>query len=311
MEEENKEHQVLARRRLYCMLQVLHLILKKGVKPSYLKQVQELLRKVMDNYAAMLTPEAIGDDAAYYEEVNISETAKKMSIERISKIQIEVMDEPLQLQKEIEKLTQQLATAQTTISVKDDKIKSYEHDVEKLNAQMTERERDVAPYEGEDIETLKKENETLKKENETLTSNALEMDTKVAGLEEEIAAAQSTIDIARNELEEARQQLAELREQLDEDEQEEEEEVSNGEQEEEEDVDLGVPDGHDQDRQRLFETSRDCGVCLSMGRVRKRKDEPRQPNHLFTSKCGCRHEDCAERPVCEQCWVDYGHDGWS
>jgi len=245
-------------------------------KNKYLRLQMMLLKGTMEIFPDIQTLEQLTSDKAHYNELESSPTQEAVKrcygiLKKFSKLKDGIESEDT-------KLKEELVVARSTIDDTNNKL-------EEVRQQLAAAQ--------ENIVVLKEE--------------AREGDDRLQAQIEENEEMRQQLDVARDEKEEMQQQLVAFRDeneamqqQLDEDE-----------QEEEEDVDLGVPDGHDQDRQRLFETSRDCGVCLSMGRVRKRKDEPRQPNHLFTSKCGCRHEDCAERPVCEQCWVDYGHDGWS
>ena len=67
----------------------------------------------------------------------------------------------------------------------------------------------------------------------------------------------------------------------------------------------------------LFESTRDCGMCLSLGRKRKPRGTERtsENTHLYTnlSKMGCPHLSCNSRPVCRHHWPLYNtprHSGW-
>lgn len=68
---------------------------------------------------------------------------------------------------------------------------------------------------------------------------------------------------------------------------------------------------------KLFDNTRDCGVCLGMGRKRKPRGVERtsENTHKYTnsSMVGCPHLACNSQPVCREHWQLYNskdHSDW-
>ena len=72
-----------------------------------------------------------------------------------------------------------------------------------------------------------------------------------------------------------------------------------------------------EDRVNLGKNSKNCGVCMLLGRkaIPKGTKRSAQNEHLYIAKvtAGCPHPMCNMHPVCKKCWPWFNndnHQGW-